>query len=456
MSISNINAATSVFEELNNRFILVPKLLYLSNALCFYILHSYRGQFVTERYGIKSSNFAIFMAIAQCISFVVGLYVAILNDQLEKQKQIVCGSLIIATVTFNYFFTTYNKTIFMLLFTIYLSFLSFTPPILDKFTLDYLVNKKGCSINNYGRQRLFTAVGYMIINFLLDEIIKTDGTSYNFDGLRYLGIIAGIFAIIISYLFIYNTKSQNISLSGFTMMSKLFKNGDFMFFIFLIFLNGIVRSSISNYINLFYDQHLNFKNKQIDPYYSKYQAFIQPRKKSLAIFSGTILEFIIFFASPWIITKIGLILPLFLAQIFQLIRCGGYYKIGPQSIHLFEKVFCLELLKGLNFGLIQSTATSLALKFAGPNLKSTAQLIYTGTFIAIGNVFSGIVLKMILSRFESENGISLEGYKIMFLINIIVSLLCMILMIIKYVIIENIMFSTKNFNEKVEKISKRQ
>lgn len=456
MSVPNVEAAISMFEELNNRFVLVPKLLYLSNALCFYILHNYRGQFITERYGIKSSDFAMFMAIAQCISFVVGLYVAILNDQLEKQKQIVCGSLIIATVVFNYFFMTYDKTVFIVLFTIYLSFLSFTPPILDKFTLDYLINKKGCSINDYGRQRLFTAIGYMILNFILDEIIKTDGARYNFDGLRHLGIIAGIFAIIISYIFIYNTKSQKTSLSGFRMMSKLFRNGDFMFFILLIFLNGIVRASISNYINLFYDQHLNFKNAQTVSCSSNYQAFIRPRKKSLTSFAGNIFEFIIFFVSPWIISKVGLVLPLFLSQIFQLVRCGGYYIISPKSTHLFEKAFCLELFKGLNFGLIQSTATSLALKFAGPNLKSTAQLIYTGTFIAIGNVFSGVLLKMILSRFESASVISLEGYRLMFLINIIVTLLCMILMAVKYVLMENIMFSIKNFNEKIERMSKRQ
>ncbi|OQS53910.1 hypothetical protein EHP00_1522 [Ecytonucleospora hepatopenaei] len=451
----------NIFKKYAKRFLLIPKTLYFSYTFIFYALHAYRSQFIVSMYGAKKSAIGMYMAIPQCISFIFGVFIASFNDKLGIQKYILLAALSSATIIYTTFFFINNFALFMVNYVLYFCFVSITIPMIDKVVLEYLQGTPGCSTSDYGRQRLFVPLGFITIGFILDAIVgqsknSSGVVSYDFSKMLYYGITAGIIAIATTLLFVKNLpRRENVS-SNMSLIFSVIKNKEFMFFTFIILLNGITRASMTNYLNVYFDDHCGFsKDYSKEKDLNWLEKLHNNKKKAWAGMFGNGIELLIYFVSPYIISKLGLLQPMFISQIFQLIRFLGYYVLSNKSKHVFEWAMMLELCKGVNFGLMQSTAAALAMKFCAPNMKSIAQLVYSGTFVALGSVIAGVAFKYVFDSEKAVNNVvPVKAYKKMFLIDMLLTVATMGLMILKYVVLENVMLNKQNLKEKLEEIEK--
>lgn len=448
-------------QEFTKRMVLMPKLLYFAVAFFFYSLHTYRTQFVAQMYKVNKGNWGLYFAIPQCIAFVVGVIVAASIDKNGTQKSVMCIAILLSTMLFASFFVIRSFALFMVAFVLYFSATSITMPLVDKVVIEYLDKTDGCDKKDYGRQRMCSTIAYIFISFVMDNIIRTtkkgDDVTYHFAPLMIYGLVAGAFALAVVLLFVKNLPRSETQTDRVKMISKLCKNSDFMFLMFIVLLNGITRASMTSYINVFYDDHLGFnKDPENTEGMSFYYRIINRRKKSMMVVAGNVTELIMFFVSPWIVSSIGLIFPIFLSQIFQLVRFTGYYFMDVKAGSSFEMAFFLEMFKGLNFGLMQSTASTLAAQMVSEHYRSSAQLIYSGTFVGLGAVLAGIGFKFVFDAFKGTDGkIPVSGYKNVFLIDGILTVICIGLLLFQYAIRERIMFSRQNLQDKLDGIKRK-
>ena len=420
--------------KFSEHWIVIPKLLYLTFSFFFYTLHAHRTQFVVQQYGVKKNVFSLYMAIPQFSSFVFGVFIASFNDRLGLQKYILLGVFVISTLLFMSFFYITNFILFLFIYTVYYCALSITLPLLDKIVLEYLDKTPGVSTSKYGTQRVFTPIGYMSLSFLLDFLVTnkklaSGGIAYEFDKLFWYGIVAGGIAFIATLLFVKNLPKKKTS-SNLKLVWLLFRNEEFMFFILLIFLNGITRASMTNYLNVYFDDHYGFNRDDRNANNLNWWQYLHnTRKKSFCTITSGLIQLVFYVLSPNIIKKCGLLLPIFISQGFQLIRFLGYCILPAGHKYAFEFALILELNKGINFGLIQCSAVNLANKLCPPSLKSVSQIVYNGAFIAVATAISGFVCTGLLSTETSVGKIVPAGpYKLMFFTNLLITVLVIILM----------------------------
>ncbi|ORD94463.1 hypothetical protein ECANGB1_665 [Enterospora canceri] len=446
--------------NLNRRLLIHPKLLYFATSLFFYTLHMYRSQFVTEMYGVKKSYWGLYFTIPQIASLVFGINAAAFVDRLGIQKWILVGSIGVAMALFGAFFAISSFALFLAIFTIYFSCVSVTIPLIDKVVLEFLDRTDGVEMANYGRQRMFCPIGYIVCCFILDYIVGTSQVGgsvvYDFRPLIPYALVTGAAAIGAVLLLVANLPRQNAAQrSNLRLVGSLLRNSEFTFFILLIFLNGITRASMTNYVNVYYDDHLGFnKDNKNATGLSLYQWIHNGRKKAVAVLFGNITELAVYVLSAPIVCRYGLLLPIFWSQLAQVVRFGGYFLLAADSPIRFEVVLLLEMVKGVGFGLIQSSAATLAVRLVASDMKGTAQLVYNGAFIALGTVAAGVGFLFVFNAYKATgNMIPVAAYKAMFLIDGLLTLLCIGLMLMKYAMKDRVLFDTDRLNEKLDRIS---
>jgi len=212
---------------------------------------------------------------------------------------------------------------------------------------------------------------------------------------------------------------------------------------------------MTNYLNLYYTDVLNFKDDDA-PYefiwpfssrpFSSLLNFFYHHKKATTTMFGVALEILIFLNSKRIIDRFGLFWPLLVAQLAQLLRFISYYYIDYSSSNAFTFCCLTELLKGLNFSLIQCSAAILVSKLAPRELKTTAQVIYTGSFIALGTILSGLISKPLFKTTKESSVEEIhEEFLKLFMVNIVISVVIIVCFFIKYVFIENVLFTRRGY-----------
>ncbi|MEN9439616.1 MAG: hypothetical protein RL613_1115 [Fusobacteriota bacterium] len=127
------------------------------------------------------------------------------------------------------------------------------------------------------------------------------------------------------------------------------------------------------------------------PFEVPYKYFNNNPLATTAIF-GVSLEIFILYNSKWITKRFGLYWPLLFAQIFQLLRFCCCFVLNHDSTYTFAFVCIFELIKGLDFGLTQASAVQIATLLSLPHIKTTSQMIYSGTFTGLASVFAELSL----------------------------------------------------------------
>lgn len=440
--------------KLNKNFLIVPKILYLSLSASFYTFHQFRGQFIIERYNVEKSSLGFYLSVPQFISFFSNLYIGAINDKSGKQKLLILTLLVASAVFFQTFFQDLSLFMFWVNYTIYFALISATLPLMDKVMLDYVAGIPEMGAKAFGSQRIWSTFGYLLTNFSVEHIIATsDPDVQDFDKMRYFNMFVAALAGILIFMFVNNLPQRTSTSNYLSSMRSLLFNFEYMYFIFIILLCGISRAFMTNYLGVYYSKVLKFNDQEntLSLFWplNKLADIGYNHKQSTSTFFGVALEIIIFYNSSLVTDKLGLLWPIFLSQIFQLLRFICYYRLSYDDPNSFAYCCLTELLKGANYSLIHTSALQLANSFSPPHLRTTSQLIYNGTFVAIGTVASGLFFKSYFSKSIDDVEESYSEFHSAFKANIVFSLIGIGFFLAKYAVHENLLFNRTNMERKL-------
>jgi MFS family permease len=449
----------------NQKLLLIPKFLYFFTNLSYYTLYQFRGVFAQEMFHISKADLGRYSGVILFITFFTNIFIGAMNDKFDRSNVFLAGLIAVSCLIFQLFYVeSYIESTPFMFWTnllLYMTFNNGIPPILDKIVLEYLNTIPSVGANAYGKQRMWGTAGYTASTFLIERCVKHK-KGYDFESLRTYSIVTSITAGILSVVLLRPSSGRIISQSPINRdicrnFIELIKNRPYLFFIFIIFLNGITRSSLTFYQTVYYSEIL-----QLSPYdLPKDWPFLVRSTIGLLNNSpigttslcATVLEMVVLYYTPWIHRRFGLLVPFFVAQVFQFIRIFCYYFLDFRSEHVFIYCCLIEFIKGIYFGLIHASAVKLAMEMSPAHLKSTSQVIYQGTFTALSSVVAGVICGQIFDKDKVEGGnMPIEEkaryFKSFFLINAGIAAATGILFAYKYFVLDNI--SRARGQEKVE------
>nr|AGE94875.1 nucleoside transporter [Encephalitozoon cuniculi] len=438
----------SLLSRLNRRYLLVPKILYIAISMQHYTLHKFRPLFAKEMFGIGESELGT-VGLLMFVTFFTNVLLATMNDRFGRSRIFMVSLLSLSCFFFQLFYVEkYIKGVCLMFWANLFAYLATNTPImalLDKIVLDYLNTFPEVSSRDYGKQRIWGTMGYFISIFSIEAIIRMGktGGGIDFTNLRYYSLATTIIGVALVMMFLKESGSECRGPSHNTMAEwkELARNGNYLFFIFIIFLNGFTRAAMTIYLPVYTRYVLNVRPYTLP---TSWPAWI---KSGIWVFNSlpfaTItvfeisLEVGILFYFDAIARKIGLFWPLLLAQASQAVRFGLYLALPRTSPHVFAFCCLFEMFKGINFGLTHGSGVQLAGKMCPPHLKATSQMIYNGTFTALGSVIAGLYFQYIFKNDEAltpEDTIKrkVESFRTFFMSNILVTVMAILLFFFKY------------------------
>lgn len=445
----------NALQRINRRHLLTPKLLYFSINMQHYILHKFRSQFVQSMFGVRKSDVGRGLGMLLFVAFFMNIFVAAMNDKFGRPKAFIVGLLSASCAFFQLFYVEKYIRIFPFMFWVnffaYLATNTPIPALLDKVVLDYLGSMQiGTKV--YGEQRIWGTVGYSLSTFLAEALLRTkEGTTrYDFSNLRYYSLASTLVAMAFAGLLISESGSKGKAQRQdiWSGCRELLRNTDYLFFIFIIFLNGLTRAGMTIYLSTYMREILNIHPYILPAWWHPWARgavwiFNSFPFSTISVFES-VLEITLLFYSQAITRRMGLYWPLLIAQAAQLVRFVLYIVLPHTNNHVFAFCCMFELLKGINFGLTHSSGVQLAAELCPPHLKTTSQMIYTGTFTAMGSVAAGLVFGNAFGDEERATHASMEqrvqSFRVFFSYNIAISAMTIILFVCKYGIRDRILF----------------
>lgn len=433
--------------NIEKKYTVGPKIIFFFVYLTFFTLHQYIGNFVTEYFDFSKKIYGIMIGLILFVTFFTNIGIATINDKYNKPKLCFIIILVLASVSFQLFFVKPYMRIFRNMFWVnmflYLMFNASIPPLLDKIILDYLKKSPYTDELSYGKQMLFGSFGYLSANWILESLVNAKNKKgsiskqYNYEILRMYQAVTTSIAIIVSLIFIHSNKGEKKRKNIMENWKKLFKNTAFLFFILIILLFGISRSAFGLYLNIYYIEVVQLSGVKAPDWLPKlfYNLVSICVSRPLAVISlfSIVLEINIFFFSQSMMKRFGLYWPLLFAEILQFIRSSAYYYLNPHSDCVLFYICLIEMLKGVIFGLLQSCSVQIVNNLCPESLKTTAQMIYFGSYGAMGAVIAGFVFGHIM---DTENkydfAVKVKNYERFFVWNIIITGISISLCLLKY------------------------
>jgi hypothetical protein len=455
--------------SLNKKYLFTPKLLYFFINIQHYTLHKFRPLFAKEKFQISERELGTGLGFLLFVTFFTNIFVAAMNDKFGRPKHFIVGLLLSSCAIFQLFYVNEvvgrSKAIFWLNFFAYLATTTTMPAMLDKVILDFLNKIPNVGSKTYGKQRIWGTAGYTCSTFLLEALLNRGktGKKYNFDNLRYYSFFSTAVAATLAMLFINppgtEGRTQPPREDIVAECKELSRNRDYLFFIFIIFLNGLTRASMTMYLPIFIKDILKVEPYKLPKSWPGWLAsivnlFNKHPFGTISVFEA-LLEIVIFFNSQTIIQKVGLFWPLLLAQAAQLIRFVAYFMLDNSGSDVFAYCCLFELFKGINFGLTHGSGVQLAAKMCPPHLKATSQMVYTGTFTALGSVAAGVLFGSIFDKEKMKKN-PVEGeraFQMFFVLNIVITLAAVVLFLYKYGVADNILFNPHVAEKKIEQLN---
>lgn len=468
-------------EKLESRFLLAPKLVYLIVNLQFYGFHQLRFAFAKDKFGVSEEHYGKFTGYTQFITFFTNILLGNYSDKTKKYKPMLLSLIILSTVVFLHFYINSLMNIHSLIFWVFILLYLVTnnpkAPLLDKIMLEYLDSFAEIGSKVYGKQRLWGTLALSMATYLCEWCTSNGDGTFDFNYLIHYNIIATVIAALgVIFLIRPNKNSaphenqavaetkeekpqesapqQQVSKSAAFL--ELFKNKEFMFFIFIIFSNAVTRSALTIYLSIFHKDILKIRPYDLPSHWpialkSFVDIFNSKPIATLATF-GIVFEMGVMFVADKILDRLGYFWPLILAQIISMVRFLAYYLIPSDSEHVYGLSCLFELLRGIYFGMIHISSVHIAQKLAPPYLKATSQMMYQGTFAAMGSLVSGYFFgDLFKSKLTKESSLEQREnvYKLIFLINFVVSFLTVLLCFIKYGLVDKVLFSREKENQKL-------
>lgn len=487
------------FEKIESKYLVAPKIVYLLVNLHFYGFHQLRFAFAKDKFGINDEDYGKFTGYTQFITFFTNILIGGLADRTKKYKPMMIGLVILSTVVFMSFYieqlARMDMIVFWLLMLAYLASNNPKQPLLDKIMIEYLENFSALGPKSYGKQRLWGTLSLSLATYLCEWSITNKDGSFDFKYLIHYNLIATVLAAICVMLLIRSRRSNNennkettaiqnientsqqsnnsISNNEFNVTGQqpaqeqqnnrkyvafleLFKNKEFMFFILVIFSNAVTRSALTIYLSIFHKEILKIKPytipSNIPAFPKSLLSFLNNKPIATLTTFGIVFEMLVMFVADKIIDKMGYFWPLIIAQIVSTIRFMSYYLISSSNEHVYGLSCIFELLRGIYFGMIHISSVHIAPKLAPKHLTATSQMMYQGTFSALGSLVSGYLFGDMFKSKLSDVSSDQEReriFKQIFLINTIISLATIIVCFIKYGLIDRVLFSREAEEKKL-------
>lgn len=446
----------NILQKWENKFLLVPKILQTIVCLQYYTLHNLRHLFASDFFKIQTGQYGQFNAYIQALTFFANISINSLADRLGKHKKVLIALIFGTCGIFSTFYVAnmfkVHAAVFWIILLIYQTVNMPKQPLLDKIIFDYLQERPDCTPEVYGKQRMWGTVAYTAATFIVENLVKEQNgtqTKYHWNNLLYYAIFfTGLSALCLTFLI--NTKETVRNRQKTTGYVQLMKNKEYAFFIFIMFMNAVTRQAMSNYLANFHARVLAIKPYDLPNTWpawwkSTVNIFNKNYISTISMF-GTFFEIMSMYFSDRIISKLGYFMPLLIAQIISLVRFYAYYTMDKDSKHVFIFSCLIELIKGLYFGLAHISGFVIAARLAPPYLSATSQAIFQGVFNCMGAIVSGSAFSYAfgksLKKGKSTDVASTEeigSFKLLFFVNICISLFTIALYIIKYGIIDGVL-----------------
>ena len=400
------------WRELNQKFLITPKLLYFFLTLEVYAFYIFKGSFIKKYLGISTRSYGFLMSFMACVSFPFVTFWGKIADSTGRPKLVLAFLALATAGSFELlmFFVGGKGTIPHLIWVsfslgIYALFFSGLIPLMDLIVLKILSGNPSFSKEMYGRQRMWGSLGYSVSTFNSAFLMDKIGDASLF------GIVpacAVIFCIILFFagpsdkkesdelessvgIQIEKTeskeslelKAQEVQLEKEMLekmpvwrqkikwpLLRLLTDGGYLFFLLAVFMTGSARAIMTNYLSMYWELDMKLN-------------------KSLVAFGaifGVIIEVIIFFCASYL-TFMGIFWKLLLGQFSMALRCWLYVLLPPKA-SLFPAVFAIELLKGSAFGFTQLAGIKVASASAPPSLQATSQAIYNSCYTQLPAVIA--------------------------------------------------------------------
>lgn len=485
-------------EKFASNYLIAPKLIYLIVNLQFYGFHQLRFAFAKDKFKISEENYGKFTGYTQFLTFFTNILIGDFSDRTKKYRSMLLSLIVISTAVFLNFYITpltdLHEIVFWILIMMYLMTNNPKAPLLDKIIIEYLENVTNAGPKIYGRQRLWGTVALSLATYLGEWCTSNGDGTFNFNYLIHYNVIATVFAFAAVAFLLKGrqtndsrrveeaqmplqtpmplqtqvplqtqmppqTESSNVAdnrTKKHTTFIELFKNMEFMFFILIIFSNAVTRSALTIYLSIFHKEILKIKPYDLPETWNPTFRYILDLVNSkpiatLATF-GIVFEIVVMFLADKIIDALGYFWPLIIAQLVSTVRFLSYYALSSTNKHVYGLSCLFELFRGVYFGMIHISSVHIAPNLAPPHLKATSQMIYQGTFAALGSLVSGYIFgDLFKSKLDSETSDAERErvYKLIFLINFAISVFTIMLCFIKYGLIDKVLFSRQKEEQKL-------
>ena len=187
---------------------------------------------------------------------------------------------------------------------------------------------------------------------------------------------------------------------------RLLTNGNFLFFLFAVFMNGMARTVMTIFLSIYWKEALRLDDTAV----------------AVATIFGITLEVTIFYFYRFF-APLGNYWMLVIAQAAMVVRCWTYYQMPTGSGSKHWQVWAIELLKGVAFGFTHSAGVRIAAESAPAGLEATAQALYTSMYAQLPAVVAAAI---------GGSVYEMHGPSMLFLITSIISTVALGLFLIKY------------------------
>lgn len=463
-----MNRISKTWTFARDDLLVLPKMLYFSLNLVVYSVHAFQAQFFMDAWNLPIYKFG-YISSLQGFNFFGALLWSHAADRVGRPKLIISGcALAYCGLMCGLLLPAFDGPERKLLKSFYAAilngsaqfFLAGCFPLLDALILAVLAKNPRNSKEIFGKQRLWGTFGHASATYLSVYAIEVA----DYQGMYGLLAICTFAFITIVYLGIPATidirksshhhrqasaaeKSRSAEqAAGHEQTDKksapspttaevegtasavdaesppttrLLKNPHFLFFIAFILVAGYVRSIMTNFQSYFIERVLH-QDKRVVGH---------------AGAARVITEVGVFFFGKQLMASIGPYWMLLFSQLAGIGRVLGYALI-PVGAPGWEKlIYPLELLKGLNTGLIVSSAVRLAHDIAPPDCSNTAQGLFSGVYTGLATALGGILGGWLIYVFWETATVPMQA---MFRVSAGIAAVMTLLFAVKYAVVDRV------------------
>lgn len=465
-----------------HRYLVVPKLLYVGLNLVVYAVHAYGTDFFRRAWDLQLSQIGYISALSG-FNFLGSIFWSSVADRTGRHKTILVGctalyALLMFALNFRFGAAGLAAKILYTAgcFGLAQFVLSALFPLVDNQVMSILSEDPALSKDTFGRQRLWGTFAHSGVTILANQAnqwyLQLRGDSPRLE--KYLGNYLGMFLVlIVSAVFFIGTVVAGIpnrrrepeategaaedkdaeagqgaakgdaeeddiifkepaAVRSIGPSRQMLAIPAFLFFILVVLVSGVVRSSMSFFQTYFIIALHGGAQKGKD-------------QAALVALPRIVSEVGVYFFGKQLFRVLGPHWMLIMSQAMGILRMAGYAAMPTQGSGAYIFPYFLELLKGLNSGLFSSSAVRLANDMAPEGCGNTAQGIVAGTYAGMSTVLGGLVGGFIVGFFPSTIEGERQGMQVMFFTLSGAGAVFLVLFVLKYWLVDRVI-CTRNRN----------